>query len=245
MIAKIFKILLLLLLPSYLIAAFIYAQYEYEKEVCSGIEIIQKNKTEQQFLSDKDILTIIRDNKLVKKGEPLNNINRDKIEKSIEKNFIIDNVECYMTPSGKIKIEVEQRIPVMRVITPYDSYYIDKNRRKMPLSDKIIVYLPVASGNINEDFAKNKLFDFVQFISTNSKWDKQIEQIVVTDKEEIELIPRVGKQLILFGKISNFERKFSSLDLLYSQIFQERGWNYYNNINLKYDGRIICTKNNK
>ena len=113
----------------------------------------------------------------------------------------------------------------------------------MPVVEKAIAYLPVATGNIREEFAQNELFDFVQYIINEEKWNNQIEQIVVTDNEEIELIPRIGKQLILFGKISNFEEKFKTLDLLYTQIFSKTGCNYYNKINIRYDGKIICTKN--
>lgn len=113
----------------------------------------------------------------------------------------------------------------------------------MPLSEKIVIYLPVATGDIKEEFAQNNLYDFVQFLKNNKKWENQIEEIIVTENENIELIPRIGKQLILFGKMSNFEEKFNAIDLLYSEVFSKTGWNYYNKIDLRYEGKIICTKN--
>ena len=104
------------------------------------------------------------------------------------------------------------------------------------------MHVPIATGEIKEEIAQNELFNFVEYIE-NTKWYNQIEQITVTEKDEIELIPRVGNQLILFGKISNFEEKFKSLDLLYTKVFNIVGWDYYNKINLRYNGKIICTKN--
>ena len=243
MIWRIIKIILILLLPAYLIAAYIYAKYEYDKEVCNNVKVILLNPLEEQYLSQDDILKIISDNKLAHTGKNLNEINLNEIENSIQKNPIVKNNECYKTPSGNIIVEVEQRVPVLRVITPLTSYYIDKDRKKLPLSEKILVYVPVATGAINEEFASTELFDLVQYLSANKKWNDQIEQIVVKENEEIELIPRMGKQLILFGKLNNFEEKFNSVELLYSQVFNKTGWNYYNKINLRYDGKIICTKN--
>lgn len=243
MIWRIIKIILILLLPAYLIAAYIYAKYEYDKEVCNNVKVILLNPLEEQYLSQDDILKVISENKLAYSGQNLNEINLNDIENSIQKNPIVKNNECYKTPSGNIIVEVEQRVPVLRVITPLTSYYIDKDRKKLPLSEKILVYVPVATGAINEEFASTELFDLVQYLSANKKWNDQIEQIVVKENEEIELIPRMGKQLILFGKLNNFEEKFNSVELLYSQVFNKTGWNYYNKINLRYDGKIICTKN--
>lgn len=243
MIKRIIKIILILLLPAYLIAAYIYAQYEYDKEVCNNVKVVLLNPLEEQYLSQDDILKVISDNKLAYKGQDLDEVNLNDLETSIQQNIIIKNNECYKTPSGNIIIEVEQRVPVLRVITPLTSYYIDKDRKKLPLSEKILAYIPVATGAIEEEFAANQLYDLVQYLNDNKKWDNQIEQIVVKENEEIELIPRMGKQLILFGKLNNFEEKFKSIELLYTQVFNKVGWNYYNKINLRYDGKIICTKN--
>lgn len=243
MIWRVIKIILILLLPMYLIAAYVYAQYKYREEVCDNIKVILLNQKQHQYLSEGDILKIVSDNKLAGIGENIEKINLNMIEQTIQNNPIIKNNECYKTTSGEVVIEVEQRIPVLRVITPTTSYYIDEDRKKLPLSEKILAYLPVATGNIKDEFAQNELYDFVQYLKENKKWENQIEQIVVTGSEEIELIPRIGKQLILFGKMSNFEEKFNSLELLYSQVFNTTGWNYYNKINLRYDGKIICTKN--
>ena len=243
MIWRVLKIILILLLPACLIASYFYAQYKYAEEVCNNIKVILLNPKEQQYLSEADILKIVSDNKLAIMGIGLHEINLDKIEKTIQKNPIIKNNECYKTSSGDIVIEVEQRIPELRVITPTTSYYIDSDRKKLPLSEKIVIYLPVATGNIKEEFAQSNLYDFVQYLKENKKWENQIEEIIVCDNGEIELIPRVGKQLILFGKMSNFEEKFNAIDLLYSQVFSKTGWNYYNKIDLRYEGKIICTKN--
>ena len=243
MIWRVLKIIFILLLPACLIAAYIFAQYKYAEEVCNNIKVVLLNPKEQQYLSEGDILKMVSDNKLSIMGIGLKEIDLNKIEKTIQKNPIVKNNECYLTTSGNVVIEVEQRIPELRVITNTESYYIDRDRKKMPLSEKIVIYLPVATGDIKEEFAQNNLYDFVQFLKNNKKWENQIEEIIVTENENIELIPRIGKQLILFGKMSNFEEKFNAIDLLYTQVFSKTGWNYYNKIDLRYEGKIICTKN--
>ncbi len=243
MILKVLKIISILLLPAYLVVTYMYAQDKYDEEVCKDITVKLLNPKEEQYLTENDIKEIITESNLVPTGEKLKNINLKTIENTLQNNPIIKNNECYKTPSGNIVVELEQRTPAYRVITPTETYYIDNDRKKMPVVEKVVSYIPIATGNISDELAQNQLFDFVQYIKEHKKWDEQIEQIVVTENEEIELIPRIGKQLILFGKISNFEKKFNSLDLLYSEIFSKTGWNYYNKINIRYDGKIICTKN--
>ena len=81
--------------------------------------------------------------------------------------------------------------------------------------------------------------------NNNPFWDAQIEQIYVTENNEIELIPRIGDNLILLGKIDNFEQKLENLQCLYEQALSKVGWNKYDTINLKYNNQVICSKRDK
>ena len=59
---------------------------------------------------------------------------------------------------------------------------------------------------------------------------------------EFELIPRVGAQVIEFGKAVDMEEKFEKLWILYNEGFHNTGWNQYERINLKYKNQAVCTK---
>lgn len=55
------------------------------------------------------------------------------LERELAKHPLIDQVECYKTPSGKLCIEVTQRIPILRVMSANgENYYLDNKGIVMP-----------------------------------------------------------------------------------------------------------------
>lgn len=95
-----------------------------------------------------------------------------------------------------------------------------------------------------EDFLK--LINFVEWIEDDAFWQAEIVQIVAETTSggdlELELVPRSGKFTILFGSIDNVERKFEKLLHFYKEGLNNRGWDSYSTINVKYDGQVVCSK---
>ena len=87
------------------------------------------------------------------------------------------------------------------------------------------------------------MFRLASYIARDELWKAQIQQIYVTPSGEFELIPRIGSHIIEFGRADEIEEKFSKLQLLYLQGFNNLGWNLYSRINLKYNNQVVCIKN--
>ena len=86
------------------------------------------------------------------------------------------------------------------------------------------------------------IYYLVEYINDDSFWSAQIDQIYVDNNDEIDLIPRVGNQLIHLGSIENLEGKLRNLAELYDKVLPEVGWNKYSMINLEYKDQIVCKK---
>ncbi|MCK4408307.1 MAG: hypothetical protein KAV44_11570, partial [Bacteroidales bacterium] len=157
-------------------------------------------------------------------------------------------------------IDVVQRKPVVRVITKSNqNFYIDVNGVLMPLNKNHVARVLIASGNIGNSLlppAKLKLqtdsldqnqvlfkiYSLAKFINNNKFLNAQIEQIYINKENCIELIPKVGKHLIIFGDIDNMEEKFENLIAFYKNGLSKVGWDKYKKINLKYKNQVVCTK---
>jgi cell division protein FtsQ len=231
------------LLVAYLVASIIYfSKKTIYPPLCTEVEIIIKDSIDKPFLSKNDIILFLKS----KKAYPLNkkneDINTSNIESELQKNQIIEEAEVIQTLSGKIKIVVSQKMPILRVFSNNGNYYIDNTGATMPSSLGHAVYVPVASGNIEKSFAQQNLYDFALFLHKNDFWNDQIEQIYVDSKGEIELVPRVGNHRILLGSLDNYEIKLRNLRLFYEQVIPKMGWDKYNVINLKFQNQIVCTK---
>jgi cell division protein FtsQ len=140
-----------------------------------------------------------------------------------------------------VNIRIQQRIPKFRVVG-LGSYYIDVDRKPMPVSLNYAAYVPVVSGKVTVSMVRGQIFDFVTFLEENPFWNAQIEQIFVRDDKKIELIPRVGDAIILLGTLDNYQSKLEKLHKLYLKGFNVIGWNRYKVIDLQYKGQVVCNK---
>ena len=176
-------------------------------------------------------------------GKDLEGIRSKALEQELSKHPLIKRVECYKTPSGKLCIEVSQRIPILRVMADNgENYYIDNQGTVMPPDAKCVAHLAVVTGNVEKSFAMRDLFKFGVFLQSNSFWNAQIEQIHVLPGRNIELVPRVGDHLIHLGKLTNFEKKLKRVKAFYEKGLNRVGWNKYSRIDVEFDNQIICTK---
>lgn len=70
----------------------------------------------------------------------------------------------------------------------------------MNVSDKA-VHVVVATGFIDRKFAQNELFELGTFLHNDNFWNAQIEQIYITPKQEVELVPRVGDHVLFWENL--------------------------------------------
>ena len=204
--------------------------------------MLVKDSLDKKFIQTKDIETLLRKAKLHPIDKPLSSINTLEMEEAIMSNRLVKSVEVYTTQNGSVVASIKQRNPVLRVISNgVRDYYIDSEREVMPISPHYTVYLPVATGNISEEFAKNDLYDFVMFISKSPTWDAWIEQIVVVSNNKVQIVPRAGDFKVTLGSLDDYEEKLDKLKLFIDKGLNTVGWNRYSDINLEYNKQVVCT----
>jgi len=86
------------------------------------------------------------------------------------------------------------------------------------------------------------IYSLVNYINDDNFWSAQIDQIWVDNNDEIDLIPRVGNQLVHLGSAANFVGKLRNLHAFYDKVLPEVGWNKYSLINLEFKDQIVCKK---
>jgi len=208
--------------------------------ICVGMDVRLLDDSKVRFISATEIAKILDAKGLNPIGSKYKKISTEAIERELLRNELIRTAECYKTISGKVIVEVTQRTPKF-LIAGNESYYVDTDRKLMPVSLNYAAYVPVVTGRVLHKMATTELFDFVDFLEKDTFWNAQIEQIFIRDDLKVELIPRVGNAVILLGTFANFEKKLRNLRELYTQGFNVVGWNRYDKIDLQYDGQIVGT----
>lgn len=243
MIKRILLSIVLLLVTAYLVVALTAFNRKPAGQVCHDMQLIIKDSVYAGFITKKEVTSMLEKKGINPIGKDLDRIRTKTLEQVLAKHPLIDRVECYKTPSGKLCIEVFQRIPILRIMSSNgNNYYLDNKGIVMPPEAKCVAHLPVVTGNVEKSFAMRDLYKFGVFLQRNSFWNAQIEQIHVLPGKNIELVPRVGDHIIYLGKLDDFERKLKRVKMFYEKALNKVGWNKYSRINVEFGNQIICTK---
>ena len=235
-------ILATLLVASIVASVFFFTYMKQDGLICNEVEVVISDSHEKYFLNETDIIAYLKKADLYPLNKKVSEINTDNIENTLLKNEILETAEVIQTISGKIKIVISQKMPILRVFSSNGSYYVDKSGKTMPSALGQAIYVPVASGNIEKSFAMTELHKFALFLQNDAFWNDQIEQIYVRSVNDIEITPRVGGHRIILGSLDDYEKKLERLRLFYEQVIPKMGWQKYSVINLKYKNQIVCTK---
>ena len=219
---RIISIVVATLLFCYIVFVSFFFREIRQDSICQDLQVVVKDSLDKHFVSESDLV--------------------DRIETELLKNEMIAQVEAYKTPSGIIKLEVMQKMPILRIMGVRGSYYVDNLGTTMPISRRYAAHVPIVSGYVEKELAVTDLYKFALFLQENEFWNDQIEQIYVYPDNDIELIPRVGNHRIMLGTLDEFEEKLANLKLFYEQAIPKVGWEKYSMINLKYKNQIVCTK---
>ena len=243
MIKRILLSIVLLLVLAYLIVAVTAFNRKPAGQVCRDVELVIKDTVYAGFITKKEVAAMLEKKGVSPIGKHLDRIRTKTLEQALSKHPLIDEVECYKTPSGKLCIEVTQRIPILRVMSANgENYYLDNKGTVMPPDAKCVAHRAIVTGNVEKSFAMRDLYKFGVFLQNNPFWDAQIEQIHVLPSKDVELVPRVGDHIVYLGKLDQFEDKLDRLKVFYKKALNEVGWNKYSRISLEFNNQIICTK---
>jgi cell division protein FtsQ len=232
-----------------------------ERKNTKCVKVICTIDSRHAFVDTSDVYSMLRKDLLFPVGKKMSDISLIDIETILETHEAIKNVEVYSDVDGIVNLLIQQRNPVLRIITKNNNhYYVDDDFGLMSVGYEYAADVPVLSGDIpdtmmlafgngndtlsveNCSFQIHDMIEFGDFLYQNELWRNQIVQIYVNEKSEIELIPRVGNHVIILGELNNYKYKMKKLEAIYLEAFPKYGWKKYKTINLKYSNQVVCSK---
>ena len=210
--------------------------------VCTEVKIDITDDAVAGFLTPDDIKSQLQHAKLYPLGDPMSEVKVRKIEEALSQNQLVESAQCWKTQTGKVCIQLKQRLPVVRVKADNgDDYYVDTNGNILP-SAGYASSLVVATGKISRKYAQKTLKDLGNFLVENNLWRQQVEQLNVLGDGSVEMVPRVGDHVVYLGQPTDIARKLERLQKFYQYGLFRTGWNKYSYISLEFDNQIICKK---
>ncbi len=178
-----------------------------------------------------------KDAKSIQKVE----LDLNKLEKSINKNEMIEKSEVFVSIDGVLKAVIKQKTPIARVFVDNESFYIDYQGTIMPLSDEFTARVPIISGEINKE-NREELNKLLRFVYDDDFLKKNIIGIQILPNGSLILANRNFSYQIEFGKIVNTERKFNNYKAFYQKAVLDSSLYNYKKVNLKFTKQVVCTK---
>ncbi|MEG1909612.1 MAG: hypothetical protein RR190_01435, partial [Bacteroidales bacterium] len=236
-----------------------WAHIRQQQSVCLDMKILIRNNPSTSYLKEPDIRDYLQKTRSNPEGKVISRINTSTIEEILNDNPYIRKADVFMGVNKILYLWIYPRKPVLRVLNRgYESYYLDEDAVIMPVNPQYAIRTRFVNGNIgvkhtNGQSVKNingsydrkilnDVFTLSEYIRRDTFLNAQIEQIYVTSQNEIELYPKIGRHVIIFGGIEDMENKLDKLKLVYKQGFAKMGWDLYRTINLKYKNQVVCTK---
>lgn len=185
-------------------------------------------------------------NLLIQNFGSIKSIQKDKldlnsVEKSLDKNPMIDKAEVYATIDGKLKAIISQRKPVARIFLGEESYYIDYRGDKMPLSETYTARVPLVTGVI-DSVELGKLKKLLNYINDDAFLKKNIIGLEIAPTGGVRMRSRNYGYEIQFGRPINIEKKFNNYKAFLQDAAKDTLIEQYKTINLKFTQQVVCTK---
>jgi cell division protein FtsQ len=205
-------------------------------------------KSEVVFLDDSNpfirretVNKLLIENKKDASAFQKEQVDLNKLEKSVNRNEMIEKSEVFVSIDGVLKAVVKQKTPIARVFDENGSFYIDYQGNMMPLSEEYTARVPIISGEINKE-NKDDLNKLLRFVYDDAFLKKNIIGIQVLPGGSLKMGSRDFNYEIDFGKTINMERKFSNYKAFYQKAVLDSSLYHYKNINLKFTQQVVCTK---
>ena len=247
-----------LVLGTFFLVSFADQKHQVQRYKAFTIDIL--NPSDDALITREELLESITDRFGKIEGAVISLVNLEELEKMVRDNPYISSCEVYRTISGELILKATVRSPLVRIMNESgQQYFIDKLGFMVPVNMKHPSHVVIANGYITDRLVTidrierpiialpdssvlRQIYPVALFISRDEFLKSFIDQIYVNEKMELELVPKIGSQEILFGSSDNARQKLENLKTFYLKVMNRLDWHTYKVINLKYKNQVVCSK---
>ena len=181
---------------------------------CASIEYIIEDRAERLYVTEAELEQVLREEHINPVGQPIDMLSLYRIEKAILRHPMVRTAECYITPRYEVKVRLTQRVPLLRVQTPSETYFVDADRRVMQARAAVRDSVIVVTGNVGVQMATNSLADFAEWLQNNRYWRHRIRLLYVQNPQMVFLKVeglKLKVERIVLGSMKGYEQKLAKL----------------------------------
>ena len=206
---------------------------------CISLTYDIKDRAERMYLTEAELNNLLRSEGLYPVGKQINLLSLHRIEQTIQHHPMVRTAECYLTPRNELRVQLTQRVPLLRVQTPEETYFIDTDRKVMQSRNAVRDSVLLVTGAIGVQSASSQLADFAEWLQSNRYWRKRILYLRLQNPQMVYLYLRGNQPRIVLGSMRGYERKLRKMRTFLDNSEEEiQGKNYYE-YDIRFRGQVI------
>lgn len=236
---RLIKIFLLLIAFVFLLN---FTKEKNKKRELLPYEINIIDSLEKKFITEKQVVNIIKKQSEEKLPKKIEEIHVQAIENNLKNNPFVDSTNVSLDINGKLTIFIRQKTPILRVNNEKEQFYLTAKNQFLPLSPNFAYKCMLVDGNIQEE-DRELLLKLVKEIKNDKLLITHIIGIKKVKNNSFTLLVNYGDYEIEFGELTNYKQKLENLKGFYAQYLCKVPKRTYKKIILKYNNQIVGIKN--
>lgn len=246
--ANIIRCILSILLAGYLVFALILSQQwaaNATAPVHIPVRIIIEDKDSTGFVNRHEVSEMIKDYfKSPDNGALVpSQISLLDIEHLLNG---VDNIEyarCTRRADDRMWVEVIPMRPIARVFDGKDSYYINRDGKRLTASLRYRCDVPVIQLSPGYNGSLLDLVPLIDFVKESPVRQELVTAFSVAPNGDMILIPPFRGHVINFGDpTTDIANKFDRLITMYRDVLPVKGWDFYDTLSVKFRGQVVANR---
>ena len=237
------RCLLSLVLVAYLVIAVTVSRRAQAASTLQGVDIVVSDSLNSGFITASDVNTAAGDLLSLLDTLRRGQVNTLDIENRLRALQNIEKARCVILNNGVLRIDVVPMIPVARVFPDNaPSYYVNAEGKRIPATSAARIDVPAIAGHIGDNTDIKAMLPMLQAIHDDPQLDAWASSLTIGRRGDIIVIPAVLGHVVVMGDTSDISSKFARIKRFYREIMPVKGWNYYDTISVKWQGRVVATR---
>ena len=238
------NIILLALLVA-LTSGILWARNRAEQQLCTAVSVDIDNADSTLFVTRQGVLDELKKLGFKLQGRPMKQIDAARIERALGQSEYLENVECVKATNGEVVIHATQLVPVMRIFDGDQSYYVNRDGKRMNATASYHADVPVVKGHFTKQFPPTRLLPLIDYVEGDSTLHALVSMYAMRDSNNVYIVPAIYGHIVNLGQVDNIPAKFAKLEAFYNNVMPQKGWLTYDTISVKWDHQVVATRRNK
>lgn len=168
-----------------------------------------------------------------------NRVHINDIENMLNSMPQIESANVAIMGDGSLRMDIVPMQPVARVFDGSQSYYINRQGKRIPSSVQYHLDVPVVTGHFDRQHPATRLLPMLDYIKQHPDIDALISSVNSAPNGDIYLVPVIHGHTVNFGDTTAVADKFARLKAFYNKVMPSKGWDYYSEVSVKWRGQVV------